>query len=35
MVLIKINNIDFTLVDKEKLSSIVERKYDVTSNSIA
>ncbi|KAM9942821.1 hypothetical protein ACTFIT_006214 [Dictyostelium discoideum] len=30
MVLIKINNIDFTLVDKEKLSSIVEGKYDVT-----
>ncbi|EAL65125.1 hypothetical protein DDB_G0284711 [Dictyostelium discoideum AX4] len=26
MVLIKINNIDFTLVDKEKLSSIVEGK---------
>ncbi|KAN0000451.1 hypothetical protein ACTFIZ_000908 [Dictyostelium cf. discoideum] len=35
MVLIKINNIDFTLVNKEKLSSIVEGKYDVTKNSIA
>ncbi|KAM9978454.1 hypothetical protein ACTFIY_012205 [Dictyostelium cf. discoideum] len=35
MVLIKINNIDFTLVDKEKLSSIVNGNYDVTKNSIA
>ncbi|KAN0047797.1 hypothetical protein ACTA71_002183 [Dictyostelium dimigraforme] len=35
MVLVKINNIDFTLVNKENLLSIVEGKYDAVFNSIA
>ncbi|KAN0041452.1 hypothetical protein ACTFIV_003993 [Dictyostelium citrinum] len=35
MVLIKINNIDFTLINKDNLSKVVDGSYDITKNSIA